>query len=232
MDGWVKIYRRIQGSSVWSDPVTLKVWMHLLLNATHKPRKVMHGSQEVSLQPGDLVIAYRETAARLGLSKDAFFRRVTALDRARMVRRKAGRYFTVISITNWSTYQSEEVESETPSETPSETEVRRTRDKNNNERMKEKRKEGTSPLYSPPFIEDKVMVRIEEHRVPGLIKYVGGQKIFESLIEELNDHMLTFPAKGQKYKDHAAVVRRWYRRARDEGKLPKDSGPRYQDLNH
>ena len=40
MKGWVKLYRKLQDSPIFGDPVLLKLFILCLLKANHKPNKV------------------------------------------------------------------------------------------------------------------------------------------------------------------------------------------------
>lgn len=72
-----------------------------------------------------------------------------------------------------------------------------------------------------------VIDSLPEHEQAKLIKYCGGPNILCDILEELDDYVLS---SGKKYKDIPATVRSWYRRKRNEGKLPaapkqSDPGP-------
>ena len=113
--GYIKLWRCIQDSAVFNDAQTLQIWIWLLTTATWKPRKVSHGGKEIILKPGDVIVAERETAERLKMSKTTFRRKLLNLQKWQKVDREPKRYFTIISVMNWGTYQDDTNDNEAPS---------------------------------------------------------------------------------------------------------------------
>ena len=62
MQGYIKLYRKLMDSPIWSDPHYLKLWIYCLLKATHKERKVIIGNKTVTLYPGQFITG-RKTLA-------------------------------------------------------------------------------------------------------------------------------------------------------------------------
>ena len=59
--GYIKLWRKIEDSEVWSlPPLDFKVWIWLLTHAAYKPRTILMAG--VTLEPGDLTTTYREIA--------------------------------------------------------------------------------------------------------------------------------------------------------------------------
>jgi len=64
MSGWIKTHRSILEWEWYTDANTFRLFLHLLLKATHKPAKYMG----CSLSPGDVVTGYSALGEQLGLS--------------------------------------------------------------------------------------------------------------------------------------------------------------------
>jgi len=109
--GYIKAYRRLQEESFYQCPIRKSIWLHLLLNATHKPFVTKLGAKSVLLKPGQLIAGRKQI---LQQCFDQRFVKVTeehvrgALNFFKnegMIEIETSRTGSIISIVKWAKYQ-------------------------------------------------------------------------------------------------------------------------------
>ena len=107
--GYVKLWRKSLDSRVFQNPELWQLWTWCLLRAAHKAHWLSvstgRGRTEIELQPGQLVFGSNVAAAALGQAPRTTLKRLHKLARMGCCTLKNCDHFTVITITNWSTYQ-------------------------------------------------------------------------------------------------------------------------------
>lgn len=158
--GYFKCWREMfYDDEFISDPKLLIVFLHLLARANRKSMMVKCDGEDRLLPPGSLVIGIRSMADKLGMTKDAFARRVNRLKARDTIETETRQEGTVVSFANWSTYQVSEEEGETEArQKPTPTRIEN-KEKENNTSPDEgdltllERSAKTRPQYSPAFEE-------------------------------------------------------------------------------
>lgn len=100
-DGYIKIFRSIQKWEWYDDANTMRVFIHLLINANWKASRY-HG---YDVPAGGLVIGRKKLADDLGMSERAVR---TALEHLKMTNEltiKTTNKFSIITIVKWEIYQ-------------------------------------------------------------------------------------------------------------------------------
>lgn len=116
MQGYIKLYRKIMDSPVWSDPHYLKLWMYCLMKATHKEREFILGNQTIALEPGQFILGRKSLTKELNegmkpkqqLNESTWWRYLNNLEKWQMLNIKKTNKYSVISISKWSDYQESE----------------------------------------------------------------------------------------------------------------------------
>ena len=116
MQGYIKLYRKLMDSPVWSDPYYLKLWMYCLMKATHKERNVILGSKVATLEPGQFIIGRKSLTEDLNkgmkpkqeLNESTWWRYLNNLEKFEMLHIKKTNKYSVVSIIKWSDYQESE----------------------------------------------------------------------------------------------------------------------------
>lgn len=108
MSGWVKLHRSLGSSAVADKPDYLSVWIHLLMSASHKPREIVVGRQIVKLETGQLVFGRKAFSAKIGVSEAVIRSALDVLKGLEQITIKSTTKYSIISITKWHEYQSEE----------------------------------------------------------------------------------------------------------------------------
>ncbi len=151
MQGYIKLYRKIMDSPVWSDSNYLKLWMYCLMRATHKEREVIAGNQVITLEPGQFITGRDSLSEDLNrgakpkqrLSDSTWWRYLNNLEKWQMLNINKTNKFSVISIINWNQYQ----------ETEQQLNIKRTSDEqrmNTNKNVKNDKNEKNNKKTSRP----------------------------------------------------------------------------------
>jgi hypothetical protein len=108
MSGWIKLHRVLAGSAIGNKPDYLAVWVHLLLSAAHRSREILVGRQIVKLEAGQLVFGRKAFSAKTGVSEAVIRSSLDAFKSLKQITIKTTTKYSIISITKWAEYQSEE----------------------------------------------------------------------------------------------------------------------------
>jgi len=104
-NGYVKIFRKVLDNPNASNHLFLAVWSYLLLKASHKPYVMRIAGEDRVLNAGDLVCSCRQVAKFFNIDKDTVNRIFGTMEKDSMIRRKMYSRKTVITVSNWSSYQ-------------------------------------------------------------------------------------------------------------------------------
>lgn len=106
--GYIKLWRKTLDSGLLSNGPVWQVFGYLMLNATHKPHKMLLGSTVIDLRPGDVVVSRRKMAEKLNLGEQQIRTALKTLEKLEIVTSRITHRYTLISLTNWDTYQDEQ----------------------------------------------------------------------------------------------------------------------------
>ena len=100
--GWIKLDRQITDHWLWKDqPFSYgQAWVDLLLNANHKPAKVLIKNKLVELNRGDQARSEVTLSKEWGWSRGKVRRFLELLKNDQMIVQKAVQVTSVISICN------------------------------------------------------------------------------------------------------------------------------------
>jgi hypothetical protein len=113
MLGWIKIHRQINNHWTWEKPEYLKWWIDILIEANFTHKKVLIKGQLIEVNRGDVIYSYETWAKRWKTNKSKVMRFLKLLEKDSMILLKNETVTTRITICNYDTYQSIEVEDET-----------------------------------------------------------------------------------------------------------------------
>lgn len=112
--GYIKLYRKITNSFVWTNPNMLKLWLLCLMKASHSGNKFLFNGQEVHVSSGEFVTGGHAIAKEFneGVSSDnqvvgrTLWRWLKKFEKEEMLSIKSTTKYSVITIKNWHEYQS------------------------------------------------------------------------------------------------------------------------------
>lgn len=153
--GYIKLYRKVTSSFVWTNPSMLKLWLLCLMKASHEGRRFLFNGNEVSLSSGQFVTG-RDALAKeynQGASSDqvivsrTLWRWIKKFEKEGMLSISSTPKYSVISINKWEDYQSSDqhLSSDRPAPvqhlSTNKNEKNEKNDKNNNPRNSRKTRE-------------------------------------------------------------------------------------------
>jgi len=106
--GYVKLWRKSLDSSFLQNASLVQFWVWCLLKATHKPVNVMVGFQEITLEPGQFIFGRKAAAKDLKSTERSIRTCVEYLSKSEKATIKTTNKFSIISLTNWTIYQTQE----------------------------------------------------------------------------------------------------------------------------
>lgn len=111
--GFIKIHRSLTEWEWYTEPNTLRVFLHLLLMATHKQIKW----KGIELMPGQLITGRLKLAQDLKLSEREIRTSLTRLKSTNEIAIKTTNKFSIVTICKWEFYQDKQP-IERPTERP------------------------------------------------------------------------------------------------------------------
>ena len=102
MSGYIKLHRKLLKWEWYSDTITFRVFMHLLLTANFEEREY----RGMVLKPGQLITGRKKLSVDLGLSEQQIRTALNHLQSTNEITIKSTKKFSVITVENWGKYQS------------------------------------------------------------------------------------------------------------------------------
>lgn len=198
--GWIKLYRKITDSPVWSDPYYLKLWMYCLMKATHKEREVILGNQIVTLIPGQFITGRKSLFNELNegmkpnqkLSERTWYRYLENLEKWEMLTIKKTNKYSVVSIIKWNDYQ--ETDHQLTNSCPS-IDQQLTTNKNV-KNVKNVKKEPTTTTENPVQLFEKLLCRLSPNQMETIYRW---QDDFGGQAEIINEAIRIADDKNKRY---------------------------------
>ena len=99
-DGWIRLYRQVQGSRLWLEKPFDKgrAWVDLLLLANYEDVEIYFNGELVLVIRGQLITSIRMLSERWGWSKDKVLRFWDMLEKEGMIKRQSDANRTLVTI--------------------------------------------------------------------------------------------------------------------------------------
>ncbi len=108
-NGYVKIYRdMLDNPVVCKDNDYFRVWLYLLLTASHKGYSAMFNGQKIELKPGQLITGRKSIAEKCNISESKAQRILKSFKIEQQIEQQTGNKNRLITILNWDKYQNSE----------------------------------------------------------------------------------------------------------------------------
>lgn len=98
---WIKLHRKVIESQVFSDGELFRLWTYLLVRANYKP-SFFRG---IKIEIGQVAFSQRMLVETLGVSRGTIQRHLKKLEDMGNITVNASRDFSVVTISQWSSYQ-------------------------------------------------------------------------------------------------------------------------------
>jgi len=115
--GWIKLYRRFLTDGSLRNHKLGIFKIYCLLKVSHKTHKVDVGNRRVKIDPGEFIFGRQKASKETGLSERTIRTCLKTLESDRFLTIKSTNKYSIISIINWDSYQSEPF-MERPAERP------------------------------------------------------------------------------------------------------------------
>jgi len=108
--GYIRTWRKVLDSGWLKNHKLWAFWSYCLLKASHKEYDAIVGLQVVHLMPGQFIFGRKKAAKETGLTEQEIRTIIAFLVKAGNLTIKSTNKFSVITIVNWSIYQSDDSE--------------------------------------------------------------------------------------------------------------------------
>lgn len=103
---WIKLYKGIIDSAVWSDPVRLKAWIDILFQANYKDKEWFQHGQSVKVKRGQFITSIRKLADSWNVSPNTARRILDQFTDMHMIERDSGTgRYTLITVIKYRDFQ-------------------------------------------------------------------------------------------------------------------------------
>lgn len=101
MNGFIKLHRSMLEWEWYTDPITMRVFIHLLLNASFKESRFMG----MEVHPGQVITGRKALAEQLNISEQNVRTALNRLKSTNEITIKSTKHFSVVTIEKWAFYQ-------------------------------------------------------------------------------------------------------------------------------
>lgn len=104
-EGWIKLHRAIRKNWIWEDPLKLKWWLDILLQANHQERKILIGNEIVLIERGSFHTSTVKLSERWSVDRKTVKKFLELLQKDNMITLKTSKKGTTLKISNYKDYQ-------------------------------------------------------------------------------------------------------------------------------
>ena len=104
-DGWIALHRKIFNSSDFKNQLEVSIFVYLLTMASHKPVQVIYRKKKLTVNRGEVSMAYRDLAKKFNISKDKVRTVIKNLVESNNIRQTLHKRLSIFSIVKYSKYQ-------------------------------------------------------------------------------------------------------------------------------
>jgi hypothetical protein len=196
-NGYIKLHRKTLKSLVFQNSKLFQLWLYCLLKASYKPCEVLIGLQKITLEAGQFVFGRKVASVDLDQTENSIYRHLKMLESLKNIEVKSNNKFSIVTICNWETYQSQEIENQQQIDSKSTTNRQQIdtykNDKNNkNDKEDKKNIKKKIPEWKNNFqiylsdavsefkirAEDKLWLEEQQAYYPGVDILLSMQKMF------------------------------------------------------
>ena len=107
--GWIKIYRSVTNKAWFAQGDYLKLWIYLLMQATHKEVEYLWNGKPIILKPGQFITGRKKISNEIRVSESSVERMLTYFEKTeQQIEQQKSNTSRLISIVNYSSYQTSE----------------------------------------------------------------------------------------------------------------------------
>jgi sensor domain CHASE-containing protein len=110
-DGWIALHRKIFNSKDFNNQLEVAVFIYLVAMASHKSSQVVYRKKKLTLNRGDVSIAYRDLARKFNISLQNIKTIIKNLKKSGNINQKLTKNLSIYTIVKYSKYQDIEPQS-------------------------------------------------------------------------------------------------------------------------
>lgn len=218
MEGFIKLYRQLRDWEWYKDGNTMRVFIHLLISANHKPGRW----KGIEIGRGQFLTGRKSLALDLDLTEQEIRTAINKLKSTNEITSEATSTYTLYTLQNYDLYQSQTT-SEATNEQPTSNQratTNKNENNNNNKKNIEKNINKKKKKWETEKKEEKIEIISKVFLTPEEDKKVREKygSHYKEAIEKLSNYI---NSKGAKYVSHYHVFNGW---------LYDDFKKRYADL--
>lgn len=103
--GYVPMWRKLKDSTFYRDSEAVHLWLHLLFEAQHKPKKEWFRGIEVDLLEGEFTTGRKRLSSETGISESKIQRLLKKFEKCHMIEQQTNSANRLISIVNYKSHQ-------------------------------------------------------------------------------------------------------------------------------
>lgn len=104
-EGWIKLHRAIRKNWIWEDPLKLKWWLDILLQANHQERKILLNNEVVVVERGSFHTSILKLSERWKVDRKTVKRFLDLLQKDNMIIVETSKKGTTLKVSNYKDYQ-------------------------------------------------------------------------------------------------------------------------------
>ena len=104
-EGWIALHRKIYNSTDFNNQLEVAVFLYLVSMASHKPTQVVYRKKKITLNRGQVSIAYRDLAKKFNLSMQNIKTIIKHLKKSGNLNQTLTKNLSIYTIVKYSKYQ-------------------------------------------------------------------------------------------------------------------------------
>ena len=219
MAGYVKLWRKLLDSPIFTNHNLLVFWIWCLLKASHKEANIMVGYQSITLQPGQFVFGLYASSKETKLSIQKIRTCLLILKKLENITINTTNKYSIISIVNWRDYQEDITSNLTNSQQTNNKQITTNKNVKNDKNIKENNKKKSYGEFQNVYLLDEEVEKLK----------TAFNSHYQEKIEALSAYK---KSKGKIYKDDYATILSWDRRDKKRNTDKSNFIPqKYQYIN-
>lgn len=160
-NGYIKLYRTLQEKGYYLDSEYVHLWVHLLMKASYQTQEYLLNGEIKRLAPGQFITGRNVLVKETHINRSKVERILKTFENEHQIEQQSTNKFRIITILNWSNYQTDEQLDEQPvssqraaSEQPVSTYKKDKKEKN----IKNKTISADAPFILPDWIPQETWI--------------------------------------------------------------------------
>lgn len=104
-NGWIKLHRKISEKGYYQRSQYVHLWVHLLLNANHKPKEYMTNGTIIMIKEGQLVTGRKQLALATGIPESTIEDILKVFESEHQIQQQKTTKYRLITVLNWKEHQ-------------------------------------------------------------------------------------------------------------------------------